>query len=266
VPASIKGAAMDWTELWAFLTTHWKAITAVAAPIGAFIAVLIGAYVTNRGWTVVHNNNSQLERDKNQNAVNLEKRKAELNFVSDQIRLLYGPLTVLCETRKAAFNAMMDGRERKISSDGVRHFFDGSKLAADELRQWRLWRTEVLTPLVVQMETAILANGHLIEGTKMPPSFLLLMAHVASYKAVIKNWEYIVQNDKDAGTLMIDEQVEGSDGDYDPRVPHTGVINFPEEFRTDVAAAYQRLKIKQADLIRITQHVAFAERPEPSIR
>jgi hypothetical protein len=101
---------MELADLWTFLAAHWKAIVAIATPLGALIGAAIAGYLTYRGWAVTYQNNSRLEQEKNQNAINLERGKAELGFVSDQIRHLYGPLTALCETRLAAFRALIHGR------------------------------------------------------------------------------------------------------------------------------------------------------------
>ena len=236
---------MAWTDIWTFLASHWKPIIALATPFAALVGTFVGGYITSRGWAETYNKNVLLEREKSENAMNLERRKAELAFVSDQIRQLYGPLFSLSQTRRAAFDAMLDGTGRA-------GYFDGSKLDPEELRRWRLWRVEVMAPLVEQMSDIILKNAHLIEETKMPGSFLKLMAHRSSYKAVIKNWEQIIASDKEKGVQTIDEQKQDSDGDFWPVVPHTGVDNFPNEFYSDVAASFERLKLKQVELISIT--------------
>jgi hypothetical protein len=211
-----------------FLSSHWPIVTAIGATIagiGAAIGAGVGWYITYRGWGVVH-----------RNAIDLEKRKAELTFTSDQIRYLYGPLTALCETRDAAMRALM-----KQLAPGRTNFFDGADRTPEEKRQWRLWRTEVMHPTVVKMEESILQNAHLIEGTEMPASFVRLMTHVAAYKAVIKNWADVIEKDKEAGTQAILSQ------------EHTSVMNFPNEFHDDVARTFKELKAKQCRLIASTR-------------
>jgi hypothetical protein len=246
---------MGVAELWTMLTTHWKPIIALATPAAAFIGTAVAGYLTFRGWAVTYKNNSLLEREKTQNAIDLEKRKAELAFVSDQIRQLYGPLVSLAETRGAAFKAMMHGKPRD-------DYFDGSKLDPEELRQWRLWRVEVMAPLVEQMSEVILKNGHLLDGTEMPGSFLELMAHRASYKAVIKNWEQVIESDKQNGIRTIDEQQQDEKKNWWPVVPHFGVDNFPKGFHAEVVSLFKKLKLKQADLIKITTTERDAALPQ----
>jgi hypothetical protein len=219
------------SQIQAFLSANSSLIIG----FGTLLVACIGWYFTYRGWSVVHNNNSALEQDKYRNAVDLEKRKAELQYVSDQIRYLYGPLTALCATRRAAFDAMMEKLAPKRTS-----FFDGRKRTPEELQQWRLWRTEVLMPLIVKMEEAILQNSHLIDGAEMPASSTALLSHVAAYKAVLKHWADIAERDKANNTKEIDNL---SDDRY------ASVINFPEEFAREVSSTFRRLKARQAELI-----------------
>jgi hypothetical protein len=206
---------------------------------GVIIPTVVAALtwaLTYWGWTVVHCNSSKLEHEKYRNAIALEQRKAKLQRVDDQIQLLYGPLQTLVKTRRAAFDAMM----RDYAGDR-RHFFDGKKRTPEELRQWRLWREFVLMPIVEKMEKAILENSHLIDSEQMPKSFLDLLEHAASYKAVMKNWEFFQNsaNDRevkvgDTGnvpTISIDAQRD-ENGEWDPVVPHTAHENFPEDALT----------------------------------
>jgi hypothetical protein len=172
----------------------WKTIAAIASPLLALLGVIITGLVTYRGWRTTFSNNAELERQKYENSINLEKQKTELAFVSDQIRYLYGPLWTLYLERAAGFNAMMT-----LHARGRKNFFDGSKLTSEDLRQWRLWRIEVLIPIVLKMEETIVQNAHLMEGTAVPESFRKLLAHVAAYKAVIKEREIIIDLDKGKG-------------------------------------------------------------------
>ena len=103
-------------------------------------------------------------------------------------------------------------------------------------------------PLVVAIEQTILQNGHLIDENKMPKTFLDLMAHVASYRALIKNWNEIIDRDKASNVDTINKQHRTADG-IEPVIPHTGVINFPEELIDQVSAVFKKLKTKQTELI-----------------
>src|SRR5215471_2422660 len=163
----------------------WKTISAIAAPFLALLGVLITAAITYKGWRATFDNSAKLEQQKYQNSIDVEKQKARLSFINDQIRYLYAPLWALYLERMAGFNAMMKLHARERPA-----YFDGSKLNSEDLRQWRLWRTEVLMPIVEKMEQTIVQNAHLIDGQAVPKSFRKLLAHVAGYKAVIKEWAF----------------------------------------------------------------------------
>jgi hypothetical protein len=225
----------------------WKTFASIISPTVALLGIAITAYITYRGWKTSYNNNAALELRKYENAINLEKRKTELSFISDQIRYLYAPLMALYKTRAAAFDALMT-----LHGGDRRGFFDGTKLTSEDLRQWRLWRTEVLMPIVSKMEEAILQNGHLMEGTTVPGNFIKLLAHAASYKVVIKEWNDVIETDKVNDTDKINEQ-QKTRGSWVPLVCHTGIDNFPREIGIDVEAVLSRLKTRQAELMRITQ-------------
>ncbi|MBV9539560.1 MAG: hypothetical protein JOY70_11550 [Acidisphaera sp.] len=206
--------------------------------IGAVIAAGIGWILTVRSWRVNDENNRKLETEKYNNALTLEKRKAELAYRSAQIQLLYGPLHALCMTRNSAFAALM----RRVAPRR-QHFFGGDPLSAEELRQWRLWRTTALMPILVEMESAILKNAHLIEGDEMPTSFAALLSHVAGYRATIANWE------TEEGKLALERP--GTSVEEQENL-HTSVLNFPTEFDRDVKAGFANVKALQNALLRTT--------------
>jgi hypothetical protein len=264
----------DHPGIWSWFGSNFAVILTL------FVAV-VGWYLTYRGWHAQARNNRLAEQQKHQNAIDLESRKFRLNFVSDQIRYLYGPLMALGTTRRATFDALMarNGGERES-------FFDGAKRTPEELRQWRLWRTEVLMPLVEKMQEVILQNAHLIvevpvaktagvrerqagssdsllpSGKTMPVSFHKLMEHAAAYKAVLKNWAQIIEKrELDAsGVPMIDAQHQVKEKDsarliWEPVVPHTAHENFPDEIIDDVTKVLEKLRTTQAELLKsIEQH------------
>jgi hypothetical protein len=220
------------------------------------LVAAIGWALTYWGWTVVHRNSSKIEAERNRYAIELEQRKAKLHRIEDQIQLLYGPLLTLVKTRGAAFKVLTD------AYGGSPEFFDGGKRTTEDLRLWRLWRKFVLMPIVEKMENAILQNSHLIDE-QMPKSFLDLLAHAASYKAVMKNWEFFedrangqdgVAADKTSvKTISINDQIEVK-GQWDPVVPHTAHENFPEKLLTkDLESKLQSLRHDQGELLATLQ-------------
>ena len=228
------------------------------AQIGPYLAALV-AYA---GWRVTY-----------ANAKRIEARKAKLARVDEQLQKLYGPLAALIQTRTAALNKFL-----ALHRGGARHFFDGEKLTPEQMRQWRLWRIEVMMPLVTQMQEAMLGNYHLFEGGLLKPairevqndkgewvwerpavgptSFQLLMQHVSAYRAVVANWAYVIEENKRAGADApnIDAQQyvvrEGDDQPgWWPVVPHEGSLNFPRrELWEDIEPTLKDLLERQHKL------------------
>lgn len=154
------------------------------------------------------------------NSVRLENRKARLKYLSDQIQLLYGPLYSLSQTSDQAWKSFRS-RHRPHGA----YFGDDDVPGEADLVAWRLWMGTVFMPINTRMETVILENAHLIDGSCMPQSFIDLLAHVETYRAILKQWEA---------------------SDFSE---HTAYLNYPEELPVHVADVYARLTAQQARLL-----------------
>jgi hypothetical protein len=154
------------------------------------------------------------------NSVRLENRKSRLKYISDQIQYLYGPLFSLTQ---ASGRAWVSFRSR--CRPGKAFFGQGSPPTEGELKEWRLWMSEVFMPLNLQMEKVIIENAHLIEGAGMPKSFQELLAHVEVYRAVLKKWEL---ND-------VSE--------------HASYLNFPADLSSYVGTVFAALLERQTRII-----------------
>jgi hypothetical protein len=157
------------------------------------------------------------------NNLRADNRKARVGFISDQLQYLYGPLFSMSQAASEAW----DSFRSKCRPDGS--FFDDSPPpTSDELVQWRLWMSEVFMPINLKMETIVIDNAHLIEGTEMPKPFQDLLSHVEAYKPVMKKW---------------------TNGDFSE---HTSSLNFPDDFGDYVSRTFQSLKRRQSELIGTT--------------
>jgi hypothetical protein len=221
-----------------FIKDNWTYL----ASLSAGVAVAVGWAVTYVGWRKAHENNMNLEKFKFDaslkveqkkliDSLNLDKTRAELKFVSDQIQFLYGPLFAAGRASGIAFSSFMHRYAPNRDA-----YFDGAKRTQEELQIWRLWMIEVMMPLNLAMERAIIQNGHLMVGASMPRSFQDLLSHVASYKAVLRVWE----DAKRDGTLADLTEED-----------HVSVINYPVQFERDVA--FDALRARQRKLITMTQ-------------
>jgi hypothetical protein len=222
-----------------FLTENWTSLAA----FGTVLAAAVGWLLTYLGWSEVHKNNLdleerklsanlRLEEEKFRTSLNLDKKRAELKFVSEQIQLLYGPLFSLRSASQIAFLAFME-----LHASDRNAFFDGKKRSKSELEAWRIWMSEVMMPLNLRMEKAIIENSHLIVGPSMPNSFQAFLGHVASYKVVLKKWDEARSNN------VLDALTEAD---------HVAITNFPSEMTAEIAAAFAQLRTKQLELLSVT--------------
>ena len=103
-------------------------------------------------------------------------------------------------------------------------------LTEDDVLAWRLWMTTVFLPLNQRMSELVHEHADLIEEPEMPPCLLVLCAHVAGYRAIIKKWE--------TGEISL------------AREDNISVVNFPGRELADYAtAAFDRLKREQSKLL-----------------
>ncbi|NIT55629.1 MAG: hypothetical protein GWN00_05135 [Aliifodinibius sp.] len=115
----------------------------------------------------------------------VDARAARLDRVNLQLRKLYGPLYAREKAGKAVWAAF---KENFWPAHGQPDYFGGETSEKEEAT-WRLWMKEVFHPLNVQIEKTILENIDLLEGGEFPAEFINAIAHVNSYKAIIKQWE-----------------------------------------------------------------------------
>ena len=154
------------------------------------------------------------------NGTRLERKKAEVALLNEQLGKLYGPLYALSEASRATWKRFRE----KFRPSGA--YFDPENPPSDhELVTWRRWMLSVFMPMNESMVTTIVNNLHLIEGEQIPPSFLDLIAHVEAYKVVKKRWK---------------------EGDFSE---HTSLLNYPAELTQEVSETFHELKKRQVKLI-----------------
>eukprot|EP00873_Tetraselmis_striata_P004999 jgi/Tetstr1/425263/TSEL_015716.t1 len=157
------------------------------------------------------------------------QRLKRIERVSDQIKLLYGPLLATVTASKKAFEAMI----RQNSPDGRMETFI-QRVSMDphgrEADAYRLWMREVLQPLNEQAANALFENADLLETDEVEPLLLQLIAHMSANKVILKSWE---QGGTDMGKLP---------------------ITYPDALLTYIKAEYSRLKTIQAKLLGFPRH------------
>lgn len=119
-------------------------------------------------------------------AVDLANRRARLERVGLQLKLLYGPLHALASASHGSWEAFRS----KHRPERKGYFGNPADRPSEaDLKAWRLWMSTVFMPLNLEMERLVLNNTDLLLGNKMDPCLVALCAHVQSYKTVLAMWE-----------------------------------------------------------------------------
>ncbi|KAL6771932.1 hypothetical protein ACKKBG_A28340 [Auxenochlorella protothecoides x Auxenochlorella symbiontica] len=159
------------------------------------------------------------------NSKKADERKAQIQRINDQVRLLYGPLLACVHASRAAYAAMV----RQHSPDGT----VGGFLAAmrrdpkgHEGSAYRHWMKDVMQPLNERAADIIVDHVNLLESAEIDPRLLQLVAHVSAYKVIISRWD------------------RGAVGEW-------SAISYPNTLLDYVRTEFQRLKRRQAELLGI---------------
>lgn len=153
------------------------------------------------------------------NNLALARRKERLELVTKQINEFYGPLYLSSKASAIAYQAF----KLTLGITPTEGFSANGDTPT--MREWRLWVTEVLMPMNLQQEQIIIGNAHLIREQEVPECLLRFVAHIATWKAVLKKWER---------------------GDHSQQF---AAVPYPADVADYAAAAYAALKAEQLRLI-----------------
>ncbi|MFE9408487.1 hypothetical protein ACFYN0_06780 [Streptomyces sp. NPDC006704] len=109
-------------------------------------------------------------------------RKARIDWVSSQLKDLYGPLLVLAETNERAWK---EYRKTYFPSDSEE---PAESLPDSVSMRWHMWVETVFAPRARQIRDIVTARGDLIIESEMPSVVLDFCAHAASYDALLADW------------------------------------------------------------------------------
>ena len=175
----------------------------------ALLIAIFGAIVTALGWLV----NAFVERRR-------QRLLSQLDYTKQQLEELYGPLAfLLLEGQQSAthFAAIFGGIDIRAQR---------SDLSEHELALWNFWVENDFFPRHEQIKTLISSKTHLIEGEKVPKSFLAFVEHHNSWLMDHKRWQQQEVN-----------------------YPGYSKIAWPGEFDEEVLSTFGMLKKRHAILI-----------------
>lgn len=150
----------------------------------------------------------------------IERRKANLTYINNQIEKLYGPLFILDNAGTTAYNTFLKKikRENDPSLD--------QPLTESELKEWVLWVEDIFMPINLEMENIIKQNSHLLNEEETPKPILDFICHVTVYKTVLKKWKNNEYNEI------------------------FSLIDFPTDFTAYIGKSYSALKAKQYEYLK----------------
>ncbi len=149
----------------------------------------------------------------------MEKYRARYNFVSDQLKLLYGPLYAMVEANTAAWEAY-----KKSSRPDAAKTFD--RYTDHEKEIWQMWAEHVFIPSNKRMGEVIEQHAHLLNEPEMPDVLLRFIRHIESSKLVLP----LMKQDP-AETRIID--------DFEP---------WPPQLRSYVEQEYKKVAAEHREL------------------
>ncbi|MFI9747366.1 hypothetical protein [Streptomyces sp. NPDC052494] len=117
-------------------------------------------------------------------------RNERINWVSSQLKDLYGPLLVLAETNERAWKEY----QRAYFPPAPGESPEGSPTGPISMR-WHVWVETVFAPRAQQIREIVTARGDLIIEREMPTVVLDFCAHAATYDALLADWDTVAVND-----------------------------------------------------------------------
>ncbi|MFE2374009.1 hypothetical protein [Streptomyces sp. NPDC059398] len=151
-------------------------------------------------------------------------RKERINWVSSQLRELYGPLLVLVETNERAWS---EYRRAYFPTD--RGVSPEVSLTDSVSMRWHVWVETVFAPRAQQIREIVTARGDLIIEREMPTVVLDFCAHAATYDALLADW----------GTASVNDST---------LIRHPG-----SDFLSYVRDSYIALKAEQEELLKLSR-------------
>jgi hypothetical protein len=194
----------------------WTALGVVISAVGIIATI----YIASEGWQHTAHDQIELQKRTAEDQLRLEKQKASIQFVSDQIRYLYGPLYAYMRTSTDAWTAFRDQYR-----PGIPYWKSLPPPSDEEKRAWVLWMKTVFVPLNENMAKTILENSHLIDSKEMPNELVQFLIHVEAYRPVIAGWER---------------------ADFSRT---TSAIDYPPGLNKYICETFIRLKLHQAEML-----------------
>lgn len=159
------------------------------------IVAFVAAAVTAVGWMVNFVLSGYRERQK-------QRATASLKFIERQLEELYGPLAFLILEGKRSMQDLREQVDRDVLpsnnistsfeslTDKIQREKQSASVTKDEkyLPLWIFWAENDFLPRNEKMKELLMNKTHLIDGDRMPESYLLFINHVDSWRLKHLRW------------------------------------------------------------------------------
>lgn len=179
----------------------------------ALTIAILSASVTALGWLVTSILSTSADRRR-------QSLLAQVEFTKQQLEELYGPLAFLILEGKQSFRDMFAILGRNFL------LIEGNVLPENELPVWLFWVENDFFPRNEKIKVLISSKTHLIEGEKVPESFMAFVEHYNSWMMMHKRW-----------------QQQGV------KYPWYAKVGWPSEFDKEVLSTFEILKKRHSNLI-----------------
>ncbi len=179
----------------------------------SIIIAVVAASISIIGWIVNHILSGYRDRKK-------QILEASLRYIETQLKELYGPLAFLVMEGQRTFKDFLDSMGKEPDNSSTRHIFSREKqLSEEELKNWLFWVENDFFPRDEKIKNLLMGKTHLIEGSKIPRSFILFLDHYNSWRINHLRWKK-----------------EGIKYSWHSK------INYPIEFELDILSIFEKLK------------------------
>jgi hypothetical protein len=177
------------------------------------ILAILAASVTAIGWMINYVLNGRDERRR-------ESLDASHDYLKSQLQELYGPLAFLVHESRTSRQDLLAA----LGRDQI--FVDGKPLTDDELKVWLFWIENDIFPRNDKIHDLLTGKTHLIEGGKVPDSYLEFLKHHNSWKLNHLRWK-------------------------EENVPYSfrSRVDYPDDFQQEILDTFGRLKEQQARIL-----------------
>jgi hypothetical protein len=174
---------------------------------------ILGAVVTALGWLITHILSISAERRR-------QRLIAQLEYTKQQLEELYGPIAFLILEGQQTFRDLFaaQGWEVPLPLD--------KELSKQESQIWFFWVEHDFFPRNKKIQELLSSKTHLIEGERVPESFLTFLDHYNSWYINHLRW-----------------QEQGIEYGWHSK------IGWPNSFDDDILSTFRKLKKRHAILI-----------------